>query len=165
MPVISYIVGSQSGIFPHLRCLKSKCLTSLIQQIICDGTQAHLPVQPFFSYKSTLHQPDETRVHVDFSLHVVDKPSLNLGIWRCRVSFWLKGQTDTSEPVSALSYYIEGFRLAHSEAEKFVEAKYGLKQILAPQTDGQLTDRYQLLEATRAARNESGVVKRVARKE
>lgn len=140
-------------------------LTTLIQHIICDGTLPHIPANPFFSYKSTFHQPGDDRVHIDFSLHVIDKPSTNLGIWRCRINIWLKEKNDLVDKPKALSYYIEGFQMAFDEAERFVETKYGLKKILAPQTKEQLKERYELLEAIRIEREKSGVVKRVGRKD
>ncbi|MBL0309557.1 MAG: hypothetical protein IPP77_07750 [Bacteroidetes bacterium] len=136
-----------------------------IQEIFCDSTSDRLPAQPLFTYKSTYHQSAyRDRVFVDFSLFVVDKPSLHLGIWRCRVNFWLPENTDISEELNNLQYYMTGFRRALAEAEKFVFSKYGLQQILAPQTDEQLTEKYETLESTRIARQQSGVVQRVARK-
>ena len=67
--------------------------------------------------------------------------------------------------MNELSFYTEGFRLAFSEAERFVERKYSLIHILTPQTKEQLKERFELLESVKIAREKGGVVKRVARKE
>jgi len=117
-----------------------------VQEIYCDGTSHQMPDKPFFSYKSTFHNDSaRRRVHIDLSLHVVNKPSQHLGTWRCRVNLWLPANGNEADSDRWFEHYKTGFRLALAGAAKFVDEKYGIKDILAPQSNEELLARYHAL--------------------
>lgn len=118
------------------------------QEICCDATSPNIPDKASFFFKSSYHNVcNKGRVHVDFSLHIIKQPVQPLGIWRCRVNFWLQQTVDEVSYEQGLEYYKNGFRLALAEAEKFVQAKYKLNSILPPPTDAELLEKYKTILA------------------
>ncbi len=118
---------------------------SKAQEICCDATSPNIPDKASFYFKSSYHKHDITekgRVHINFSLHVIKQPVQPLGIWRCRVNFWLQREVSDINCEQGFEYYKEGFRRALAEAEKFVHAKYKFNSILTPPTDAELFEKY-----------------------
>lgn len=117
-----------------------------IQDICCDATSVHIPEGISFFFKSSYHNVCTTgRVHVDFSLHVLAKPVQPLGIWRCRVNFWLQETVNEMSEEQGFEYFKEGFRAALAGAEQFVQGKYRVTSIMAPPTDEELLVRYKAI--------------------
>lgn len=120
----------------------------IVQEICCDATSPYIPDKASFFFKSSYHNVcNKGRVHVDFSLHIIKQPVQPLGIWRCRVNFWLQQTVSDITYKQGLEYYKAGFRLALTEAEKFVQNKYKLNSILLPPTDDELLEKYKALLA------------------
>jgi len=123
---------------------------SNVQEICCDATSPNIPEKASFFFKSSFHKHDlltKGRVHIDFSLHVIKQPVQPLGIWRCRVNYWLKTEVTEISYEQGFDYYKDGFRRALAEAEKFVQAKYKFNSVLAPPTDSQLLEKYKAILA------------------
>ena len=125
------------------------------QEICCDATSPNIPEKASFFFKSSYHKHDvvaKGRVHIDFSLHVIKQPVQPLGIWRCRVNYWLKETTTEISYEQGLEYYKDGFRRALAEAEKFVQAKYKFNSVLTPPTDEALLEKYKSILAKQIAK-------------
>ena len=126
------------------------------QEICCDATSPNIPEKASFFFKSSYHKHDVVsrgRVHIDFSLHVIQPPAQPLGIWRCRVNYWLQDATLDISYEQGLDYFKDGFRRALAEAELFVKAKYKFQSVFTPPTDEELLVRYKAILAKQEAAN------------
>ena len=124
----------------------------LVQEICCDATSSNIPDKASFFFKNSYHNVSEKgKIRVDFSLHIIKQPVQPLGIWRCRVNFWLNATTTEINYEQGLAYYKEGFRRALTQAEKFVQLKYKVNSILTPPTDAELLEKYKAILAKQRA--------------
>lgn len=122
------------------------------QEICCDATSPNIPDKASFFFKSSYHNSClKGRVHIDFSLHVIKQPVQPLGIWRCRVNYWLQETVTDVSYEQGLEFYKDGFRRAIAEAENFVREKYKLNSIFPPPTDDELLEKYKAILAKQAA--------------
>ena len=123
-----------------------------VQEICCDATSPNIPDKASFFFKSSYHNISEKgKVRVDFSLHIIKQPVQPLGIWRCRVNFWLSASTTEINYEQGFEYYKEGFRRALTEAEMFVKLKYKVNSISPPPTDTELLEKYKAILAKQNA--------------
>ncbi len=122
------------------------------QEICCDATSPNIPDKASFFFKSSYHNAClNGRVHIDFSLHVIKQPVQPLGIWRCRVNYWLQETIADVSYDQGFEFYKDGFRIAIAEAESFVREKYKLNSILSPPADEELLEKYKAILAKQAA--------------
>ncbi len=70
-----------------------------------------------------------------------------LGIWRCRVNYWLREIVTEVSYEEGFEFYKDGFRRAIIEAENFVRNKYKLNSILSPLDDAALLEKYKAIQA------------------
>lgn len=121
------------------------------QEICCDATSPHIPDKASFFFKSSYHKAClKGRVHIDFSLHVIKQTVQPLGIWRCRVNYWLQDTVADVSYEQGFEFYKDGFRRAIAEAENFVREKYKLNSIFPPPTDEELFEKYKAILAKQA---------------
>lgn len=127
---------------------------STAQEICCDATSPNIPDKASFFFKSSYHKHDvisRGRVHIDFSLHVIQPPAQPLGIWRCRVNYWLQDAILDISYEQGLEFFKDGFRRALAEGELFVKAKYKFHSVFTPPSDAELHTRYDAILAKQKA--------------
>lgn len=118
------------------------------QEICCDATSPYIPDKASFFFKSSYHNACLTgRVHVDFSLHVIKQPVQPLGIWRCRVNFWLKKTVAEVSYDEGFEFYKDGFKRAMTGAGKFIHEKYKLTSTLPEPSKEELLEKYKAILA------------------
>ncbi len=129
-------------------------LNATVQEIYCDATSPNIPDKTSFFFKSSYHNICVSgRVHIDFSLHVIKQPVQPIGIWRCRVNFWLKEAVTKVSYDEGFEFYKEGFTRAMTGAEKFVQGKYKLTSTLPELSNEELLEKYKAILAKQNSNN------------
>jgi hypothetical protein len=116
------------------------------QEICCDATSPYVTETVSFFLKSSYHAAlPKGKVHVDFSVHVIKQPVQPMGIWRCRVNYWLAEVPKEVSFEDGFEFYKDGYRRALGYAEEFIKHKYNLHSVGKMPADETLMEKYKAM--------------------